>query len=231
MFTFKVMFNFHLPSCSRFQASLVNIQQWQCSSPLIYLKFKNNALILYSEKPKAWIQERSTCSACGLFYHLSCWRYLPSLITMETEKNIYHRNSHSKLWLFVFAEPRFCHCFPRRVREVLQWCSLKKVFFSEFLHNQFHIFSHISIGVLYNNSLWMIPAIPSWTKSQMDYRQISTLTKFSVYLPTLKTISFILTIKPWFKWGKTYNRHMFVIINPLVIQTIRCSKSYRSQGP
>lgn len=86
MFTFKVMFNFHLPSCSRFQASLVNIQQWQCSSPLIYLKFKNNALILYSEKPKAWIQERSTCSACGLFYHLSCWRYLPSLITMETEK-------------------------------------------------------------------------------------------------------------------------------------------------
>lgn len=65
MFTFKVMFNFHLPSCSRFQASLVNIQQWQCSSPLIYLKFKNNALILYSEKPKAWIQERSTCSACG----------------------------------------------------------------------------------------------------------------------------------------------------------------------
>lgn len=38
----------------------------------------------------------------------------------------------------------------------------KKVFFSEFLHNQFHnIISHIYIGVLYNNSLWMIPEIPS----------------------------------------------------------------------
>lgn len=147
------------------------------------------------------------------------------LITTETVKNSFYKNSHSKLLLFAFGDPRFCHHFQEESEKPYSNVP-KRDFLPEFVYNQFYKFSSLPTHnrILYNNSLCMTLRVLSWTKSQVNYRtalhtnrNLSTPDNFKNYSPLP------LTCHLWFKPGKTrltlYDKQISVI-NPLVINQV-----------
>lgn len=141
------------------------------------------------------------------------------LITTETVQNSFYKNSHCKLLLFAFGDPRFRHHFQEESEKPYSNVP-KRDFLPEFVYNQFYKFSSLPTHI----RLCVTLRVLSWTKSQVNYRtalhtnrNLSTPDNFKNYSPLP------LTCNLWFKPGKTrltlYDKQISVI-NPLVINQV-----------
>lgn len=134
-------------------------------------------------------------------------------------------------YYYLLLQTQVLSLLPKESQRSLIVIFLKQVFFSELLCNQLqNIFSlHTYVEVLYNKSLRMSLTVLSWTKSQMNYKANLYMNKILIIPANFKNYS-LYPIKPRFQPIKTrlmlWGRHIFMIINPLVVHTIRCLKSH-----